>query len=83
MSGLETDHVISGPMRWLKICFTGRGPTYKHTYRHRNSMSNKFQRAQSVKIKMCGGNDGGKIHFLGRGEYLVIVKFLDFFPEFH
>ena len=31
MRGLETDHVISGPMRGLKINFTGRGHTYKHT----------------------------------------------------
>ena len=31
MRGLETDHVISGPMRGLKINITGRGQTHIHT----------------------------------------------------
>ena len=34
MSGLETNHVISGPKRGLKINITGRGQTYKHVNTH-------------------------------------------------
>ena len=51
MRGLETDHVISGPMRGLKINFTWRGQhSNTHSDRHRNSMIDPAQRAESVKM---------------------------------
>ena len=52
MKGLETDHMISGPKRGLKINITGRGQTYTHTYRHRDSKTDPAQRAKSVKNKV-------------------------------
>ena len=47
--GLETDHVILGPLRGLRIDFTGRGHTNIHIYRHCDSMTDPAQRAESVK----------------------------------
>ena len=53
-TGLETDHVISGPMRGLKKCM-GNGhhtdrQTDRQTQGHVNSMTDPAQRTESVKI---------------------------------
>ena len=54
-TGLETDHVISGPMRGLRnewgmeITQTDR-QTDRQTQRHVNSMTDTAQRTESVKI---------------------------------
>ena len=49
MRGLETDHVISGPMKGLgKTYRMGRG---QHTNGHRDSMTDPAQRAESVQIR--------------------------------
>ena len=44
MTGLETDNVISGKMRGLKINVIGKG----HTQGHRDSMTDPNQRAEAV-----------------------------------
>ena len=50
MKGLETDHVISGPMRGLtKISLEGDNHTNTETYGHCDSMNDPAQRAESVK----------------------------------
>ena len=46
---LETNHVISGPMRGLEINFTSRG--IPQTYGHCNYTTDPAQRAKSVKNK--------------------------------
>ena len=54
MRGLETDHVISGPMRGLKINCIGRGQhsTFNtQRDRHRNYYTDPTQRAESVKTR--------------------------------
>ena len=54
MKGLETDHVIAGPMRGLqKTMENGHqtdNQTNKQTDRHVNSMTDPAQRAESLKI---------------------------------
>ena len=53
MRGLETDHVISGPMRGLEKKPHGEGAdrhTDGRTDGHRDSMTDPAQRAESVKI---------------------------------
>ena len=59
MRDLETDHVISGPMKGLKINCNGRGQhsifNVQHSDRHCDYLTNSAQRAKSVKR---GVNDG-------------------------
>ena len=54
MRGLETDHVISGPMRGLNKCMEDGHHTdhqkNKQRDRHVGSMTDPAQRAKSVKI---------------------------------
>ena len=52
MSGLETDQVISGPMRGLEKKTHGKWTSDRpQTDRHFDSMTNPAQRVRSVKIK--------------------------------
>ena len=55
MRGLETDHVISGPMRGLKKTTWGMyiTQTNRQTDRHVDSMTDTAQRAESVKMSFC------------------------------
>ena len=46
MRGLETDHVISGPMRGLKKCIGNGHQTDRQTDRHVDSMTDPAQRAE-------------------------------------
>ena len=46
MRGLETDAVISGPIKGLTININERGQTYKHTYRHCDSLTEPGHRAE-------------------------------------
>ena len=52
MRGLETDHVISGPMRGLEKNLMGID--IRQTNRHVDSMTDPAQRAESVKRTFIG-----------------------------
>ena len=50
MRSLETDHVISGPMRCFKKRMENRHQTDRQTHRHVDSMTDPAQKSESVKI---------------------------------
>ena len=55
MRGLETNHVISGPMRGLKQ--SACGMDIKQTDKRVDSMTDPAKRAESVKILHTGDTD--------------------------